>query len=175
MREVICLIVIAMRCLHWQLPIRREFDMRGYNSKATLRRMACVLALTAASVSAALAQPATLRLGYGTAAEEPLWLVVAKPDLARNYGKAYTLDATRFTGSDKRGQAFEAGAIDLASSSANGVIFAAAEGVSAKIVASISRESPRGFSTSFYVKDNSPIKSVADLKGKIVVMIGCYT
>jgi ABC-type nitrate/sulfonate/bicarbonate transport system substrate-binding protein len=95
--------------------------------------------------------------------------------LAKNYGKAYTLDATRFTGSDKRGQAFEAGAIDLASSSANGVIFAAAEGVSAKIVASISRESPRGFSTSFYVKDNSPIKSVADLKGKIVGINGFYT
>jgi hypothetical protein len=56
--------------------------------------MACVLALTAASVSAALAQPATLRLGYGTAADEPLWLVVAKPDLARNYGKAYTLAAS---------------------------------------------------------------------------------
>ena len=69
MREVIGLIVIAMRCLHWQLPIRREFDMRGYDSKATLRRMACVLALLAGSVSTALAQPATLRLGYGTAAE----------------------------------------------------------------------------------------------------------
>jgi ABC-type nitrate/sulfonate/bicarbonate transport system substrate-binding protein len=175
MREVIGLIVIAMRCLHWQLPIRREFDMRGYDSKATLRRMACVLALLAGSASTAAAQPATLRLGYGTAAEEPLWLIVAKPELAKNQGKAYTLDATRFTGSDKRGQAFEAGAIDLASSSANGVIFAAAEGVSAKIVASISRESPRGFSTSFYVKDNSPIKSVADLKGKIVGINGFYT
>src|SRR4051794_19158087 len=114
------------------------------HGKATLRRMACVLALLAAGVGSALAQPATLRLGYGTAAEEPLWLIVAKPELAKNQGKAYILDATRFTGSDKRGQAFEAGAIDLASSSANGVIFAAAEGVSAKIVASISRESPRG-------------------------------
>ena len=112
--------------------------MRGPDSKATLRRMTCVLALLAGSVSTALAQPATLRLGYGTAAEEPLWLLVAKPELAKNQGKAYTLDATRFTGSDKRGQAFEAGAIDLASSSANGVIFAAAEGVSAKIVASVS-------------------------------------
>ena len=142
--------------------------MRGYDSKATLRRMACVLALLAGSVGTALAQPATLRLGYGTAAEEPLWLVVAKPELAKNQGKAYTLDATRFTGSDKRGQAFEAGAIDLASSSANGVIFAAAEGVSAKIVASVSRESPRGFSTGFYVKDSSPIRSIADLKGKTV-------
>jgi ABC-type taurine transport system substrate-binding protein len=173
--EVMHLVTIARRCLNWQLPIRREFDMRGYDSKATLGRMACVLALVAGSVSAALAQPATLRLGYGTAAEEPLWLVVAKPDLARNQGKAYTLDATRFTGSDKRGQAFEAGAIDLAASSANGVIFAAAEGVSARVIASISRESSRGFSTSFYVKDSSPIKSIADLKGKIVGINGFYT
>jgi ABC-type nitrate/sulfonate/bicarbonate transport system substrate-binding protein len=149
--------------------------MCRYGSKVTVRRMACVLALVAGSVSAALAQPATLRLGYGTAAEEPLWLIVAKPDLARNQGKAYTLDATRFTGSDKRGQAFEAGAIDLASSSANGVIFAAAEGVQAKIVASVSRESPRGFSTSFYVKESSPIRSIADLKGKVVGINGFYT
>jgi ABC-type nitrate/sulfonate/bicarbonate transport system substrate-binding protein len=85
------------------------------------------------------------------------------------------LDATRFTGSDKRSQAFEAGAIDLAASSANGVIFAAAEGVTAKAIASISRESPRGFSTSYYVKNNSPIKSVADLKGKTVGINGFYT
>src|SRR3954453_4542792 len=175
MREVFGLIVSAMRCLHWQLPIRREFDMRGYDSKATLRRMACVLALLAGSASTALAQPAPLRLGYGTAAEEPLWLVIAKPELAKNQGKAYTLDATRFTGSDKGGQAFEAGAIDLAASSANGVIFAAAEGVSAKVIASISRESSRGFSTSFCVEDSSPIKSIANPKGKVVAINGFYT
>src|SRR5262245_33547168 len=107
--------------------------------KGALRRLTCLLALLAMSASAALAQGATLRLGYGTAAEEPIWLLVARPDLAKNQGKAYALDATRFTGSDKRGQAFEAGAIDLAASSANGVIFAAAEGVTARIIASVSR------------------------------------
>ena len=137
--------------------------------------MAWLLVLVVANTGTLLAQPATLRLGYGTAAEEPLWVIVAKPDLARNYGKTYTLDATRFTGSDKRGQAFEAGAIDLASSSANGVIFAAAEGVTAKIIASVSRESSRGFSTSFYVKDGSPVRSVSDLKGKTVGINGFYT
>jgi hypothetical protein len=84
--------------------------------------------MVAAAAGIAQAQPATLRLGYGSAAEEPLWLLLAKPDLAKNYGKAYTLEGTRFTGSDKRAQAFEAGAIDLASGSANGVIFGAAEG-----------------------------------------------
>jgi ABC-type nitrate/sulfonate/bicarbonate transport system substrate-binding protein len=153
----------------------RERDMGAFDIKAALHGMACLFVLATATADAALGQPVTLRLGYGTAAEEPLWLTVARPDLARNQGKAYTLDATRFTGSDKRSQAFEAGAIDLAASSANGVIFAAAEGVAAKIIASVSRESPRGFSTTFYVKENSPIKSVADLKGKVVGINGFYT
>ena len=81
--------------------------------------------------SVATAAPVTLRLGYGVAAEEPLWLLLAKPELGPNYGKIYTLDATRFPASDKRAQAFVADAIDLASSSANSVIFAAAEGIPA--------------------------------------------
>ena len=149
--------------------------MDAFDIKAVLRAMTCLIVLVTATAGAAFAQPVTLRLGYGTAAEEPLWLMVAKPELTPHQGKAYKLDATRFTGSDKRGQAFEAGAIDLASSSANGVIFAAAEGVAAKMIASISRESPRGFSTTFYVKENSPIRSVADLKGKIVGINGFYT
>jgi ABC-type nitrate/sulfonate/bicarbonate transport system substrate-binding protein len=123
----------------------------------------------------AQAQPVTLRLGYGSAAEEPLWVLMSKPDLAKGPGKAYALEGTRFTGSDKRAQAFEAGAIDLASSSANGVIFGAAEGVMAKMIASISRESSRGFSTTFYVKENSLIKSVSDLKGRTVGINGFFT
>src|SRR5262249_46292162 len=133
--------------------------MGGFDAKAAARRMACVIVLTAATADLTLGHPVTLRLGYGTAPEEPLGVVVAKPDLAKNSGKAYALVAAGFTVSDKRSQAFEAGAIGLAASSANGVIFAAAEGVAAKIIASISRESPRGFSTSFYVKQDSPIKS----------------
>jgi ABC-type nitrate/sulfonate/bicarbonate transport system substrate-binding protein len=126
----------------------------------------------APGIGLAHAEPLAIRLGYGGAAEEPMWLIMAKPELAKNYGQAYTLDATRFTSSDKRAQAFEAGAIDLSVGSANGAIFAAAAGVTAKFIASISRESTRGFSTSFYVKDGSPIGSVNDLKGKTVGLNG---
>jgi ABC-type nitrate/sulfonate/bicarbonate transport system substrate-binding protein len=136
---------------------------------------ACLMAMAAVGADAARAQPVTFRLGYGGAAEEPMWLIVAKPDLAKNYGKAYTLEATKFTSSDKRAQAFEAGAIDLSVGSANGVIFAAAEGVTATFIASISRESARGFSTSYYVKESSPIRSVADLKGRTVGINGFST
>src|SRR5712671_6217266 len=114
------------------------------------------------------AEPVTLRLGYGGAAEEQVWLLIAKPELGKNHGKAYKLDATRFQGSDKRAQAFEAGAIDLADGGAIGVLFAAAEGVTANIIVSLARESSRGFSTAYYARADSPIKSVSDLKGKVV-------
>jgi ABC-type nitrate/sulfonate/bicarbonate transport system substrate-binding protein len=135
--------------------------------------MAPVLAAIAAD--AITAQPVKIRIGYGTAAEEQLWLLIAKPDIGRHYGKAYTIEGTRFTGSDKRAQAYEAAAIDLASSSANGVIFGAAEGVTAKIIASFTRESQRGFSTTFYANASSPIKSVKDLKGKTIGINGFAT
>jgi ABC-type nitrate/sulfonate/bicarbonate transport system substrate-binding protein len=125
--------------------------------------------------SAAAAEPVTLRLGYGAAAEEQVWLLIAKPELGKNQGKLYKLDAIRFQSSDKRAQAFEAGAIDLSEGSATGVMFAAAEGVESKIICSITKESKRGFSTSFYVQDNSPIKSVPDMKGKIVGINGFST
>jgi len=128
-----------------------------------------------AAVGAVQAEPLNLRIGYGTAAEEQLWLLIAKPDIGTHYGKDYTIEGTRFTGSDKRAQAFEAGAIDLASSSANGVIFAAAEGVKGKIIASVSRESKRGYSTSFYALASSPIKTVRDLKGKTIAVNGFST
>ena len=80
------------------------------------------------TVPTAAAEPVTIRLGYGGAAEEQVWLLIAKPELGKNHGKSYKLDATRFQSSDKRAQAFEAGAIDLSQGSATGVIFAAAEG-----------------------------------------------
>ena len=143
------------------------------NLAARALAVACVIGMAAAG--AARGEPVTFRLGYGGAAEEPMWLLIAKPDLAKNYGKAYTLDATRFASSDKRAQAFAADAIDLSVGGANGVIFAAAEGVTAKFIASISRESKRGFSTSYYVKESSPIKAVSDLKGKIVGINGFST
>lgn len=125
--------------------------------------------------SALAADPVTLRLGYGGAAEEQVWLLIAKPDIGKNQGKVYKLDATQFRGSDKRAQAFAAGAIDLSEGSATGVMSAAAEGIPSKIIASICRESKKGFSTSFYVPDSSAIKSINDMKGKIVGINGFQT
>jgi ABC-type nitrate/sulfonate/bicarbonate transport system substrate-binding protein len=136
---------------------------------------AAVLAVSFGA-AAAQAEPVTIRIGYSTAAEEPLWLLMAKPDIGSNYGKAYTLDATRFTSSEKRAQAFAADAVDIGSGSAGGALFAAAEGIPMKMIASLSKESRKGeFSTSFLALADSPIKSIKDLKGKTVSVNGFST
>jgi ABC-type nitrate/sulfonate/bicarbonate transport system substrate-binding protein len=131
----------------------------------------CTLAFVLAATSAT-AQTTNLRLGYGGASEEPALLLIAKPDIGKNHGKAYTLEPIRFSGADKKAQALEANAIDLVISSANGVIFAAAEGVKVKMIASFARESRRSFSTTFYAKANSPVNTIPDMKGKIVGING---
>ncbi|HTV38447.1 MAG TPA: ABC transporter substrate-binding protein [Xanthobacteraceae bacterium] len=144
------------------------------------RRQVCAGISTAAGVAASIgparAEPLTIRLGYSLAAEEQLWLLMADHSLAKNYGTLYTLDATRFTSSSQRAQAFAAGAIDLASSGSEGVLFAAAEGIPSTIIASLSKESlHRGFNTTFLALDSSPINKVEDLKGKTVAVNGLST
>jgi ABC-type nitrate/sulfonate/bicarbonate transport system substrate-binding protein len=128
------------------------------------------------SARTARAEPVAIRLGYSQAAEEQTWLLMSKPDLGKNYGKLYTIDGTLFTSSSQRAQAFAANAIDLASSAANGVLFAAAEGVSSTIIASLSKESlHRGFNTSYIALASSAINKVEDLKGKTVAVNGFST
>jgi ABC-type nitrate/sulfonate/bicarbonate transport system substrate-binding protein len=144
------------------------------------RRQVCAGMTAMAGLSlgatAARAAPLAIRLGYSLAAEEQEWLLMAKPALGKNYGKLYTLDATRFTGSSKRAEAFAADAIDLAASAANGVLFAAAEGIESKIIASISKERlHHGFNTSFIALESSPINKIEDLKGKTVAVNGFST
>ena len=102
-----------------------------------------------------------IRLGYWVAAEEQLWLLIAKPDIGTHYGKLYTIEGTRFPGSDKRAQAFEAGAIDLASSGANGVIFRRGRGRDAEDHRlDFARKPERGYSTDVLCLGSSPIKTV---------------
>jgi ABC-type nitrate/sulfonate/bicarbonate transport system substrate-binding protein len=144
------------------------------------RRQVCAgmaaIAGLALSAQAARAEPVAIRLGYSQAAEEQTWLLMSKPDLGKNYGKLYTLEGTLFTGSSQRAQAFAANAIDLASSAANGVLFAAAEGIPSTIIASLSKETlHRGFNTSFIALASSPIGKVEDLKGKTIAVNGFST
>jgi ABC-type nitrate/sulfonate/bicarbonate transport system substrate-binding protein len=123
----------------------------------------------AASLGGAMAQtPVKLTLGYGPASDVTLTLLKLKPDIAVHLGKSYELDLQEFRGNDMRFRAYLSRALDGATASSNAVVDAAAKNIDLVIVASISKESSKGFSTSYMVKEDSPVKSVADLKGKLV-------
>jgi ABC-type nitrate/sulfonate/bicarbonate transport system substrate-binding protein len=112
-----------------------------------------------------------IKLGIGGASAENLLLMLARPDLTPNQNKVYSIEYTRFEGTDKRFQAFEAGAVDMAVMNGNGALFAAGEGIKFKMFASVTRESPRGANVNFMVRENSPIRSVKDLKGKSIGIV----
>jgi ABC-type nitrate/sulfonate/bicarbonate transport system substrate-binding protein len=139
----------------------------------------CLLAMLAFAFAAdAAAQGAPLiRLGRGFAAEEQLWLMSARPDLTPGQGKAYQLKQILFQANPERFQAFLAGEIDAGTAPGLAVIFARAQGLDMKIVASVSLEAKgkQWFSTTYMVKDDGPIKSVKDLKGGTIAIVGIKT
>jgi len=126
----------------------------------------------------ALAQtPPLIRLGRGFAAEEQVWLMSARPDLAPNQGKRYQLKQILFQANPERFQAFLAGELDAGTAPGLAVIFARAQGMDMKIVASVCLEAKgeQYFTTTYMVKDDGPIKSVKDLKGGTIGVVGIKT
>ena len=126
----------------------------------------------------ALAQTAPcIRFGRGFAAEEQVWLMSARPDLAPNQGKRYQLKQILFQANPERFQAFLAGELDAGTAPGLAVIFARAQGVDMKIVASVCLEAAgkEWFSTTYMVKDDGPVKRVQDLKGGTIGVVGIKT
>src|SRR5438067_3949990 len=123
--------------------------------------------------AAALAQePTPIRFGRGFAAEEQVWLMSARPDLAPNQGKKYQLKQILFQANPQRFQAYLAGELDAGTAPGLSVIFARAQGVDMKVVASISQEAAGNhFTTTYMVKDDSPIKTAKDLKGGTIGVV----
>jgi ABC-type nitrate/sulfonate/bicarbonate transport system substrate-binding protein len=111
----------------------------------------------------------TIRVGFTIPAEESKYWMMKRPDRFPDIGKTYNIEWTQFQGTSPMTQALAAGAVDCATqgvlSLANGAVHG---GLKAYIVAQHVYEKPGGFSVYWAVKDDSPIKTVADLKGKTV-------
>jgi ABC-type nitrate/sulfonate/bicarbonate transport system substrate-binding protein len=117
--------------------------------------------------------PVEIRVGHGFAAEENLWLMVARPELTPNQGKTYTLAFTAFRGNADRLSAYEAGQIDAGTIAAPTAFFAAEQGLPMKLVASIVREAnnPQYHNTTYLALAESGITSARDLRGKTIGIV----
>ncbi len=127
------------------------------------------LAAGAASRPAAAQEIPTIRVGFTIPAEEAKYTMMRRPAEFPDIGKAYRIEWSQFQGTSAISQALAAGAIDCGTQGvlpiAQGTI---AGSLSVDIVAQHVGEKPGSFSVYWAVKEDSPIKSVADLKGKTV-------
>jgi ABC-type nitrate/sulfonate/bicarbonate transport system substrate-binding protein len=107
----------------------------------------------------------TIRVGWTIPAEESKYWMMRRPAEFPDLGKTYNIEWTQFQGTAPMTQALAAGALDCATqaplSLANGVV---GGNLKAYIVAQHVFEKPGGFSVYWAVKDDSPIKTIADLK-----------
>ncbi len=139
---------------------------------SVLRNITASLLVTLLAASASYAQDVpTIRFARTVAAEDNLWLMLAKPELAPNMGKLYKVEWSQYRGSDTVFKAYEAGQIDLFSTPASPVIVAASTGLNLKIIASVTREARGGAVARLFVKSDGP-RTVADLKGTTIGIIG---
>src|SRR5665213_2217936 len=111
----------------------------------------------------------TIHVGWTIPAEESKYWMMRRPEQFPDIGKTYKIEWTQFQGTAPMTQALAAGALDCATqaplSLANGVV---GGNLKAYIVAQHVFEKPGGFSVYWAVKDDSPINTIADLKGKTI-------
>ena len=120
------------------------------------------------AISEARAQD-TIKVGWTIPAEESKYWMMRRPAEFANLGKTYKVEWVQFQGTAPMVQAMVAGALDC---STQGVLSlaqgAASAGLQAYIVAQHVGEKPGSFSVYWAVKDDSAIKTVADMKGRSV-------
>jgi ABC-type nitrate/sulfonate/bicarbonate transport system substrate-binding protein len=140
--------------------------------RAVLFFLAFVFTSTVFSQTAPL-----IRFGRGFAAEEQVWLMSVRTDLTPNQGKRYQLKQILFQANPERFQAYLAGELDAGTAPGLAVIAAREKGMDIKIVASVCLEAKgdKYFTTTYMVKDDGPVKSIKDLKGGTIGVVGIQT
>jgi NitT/TauT family transport system substrate-binding protein len=136
-----------------------------------VRRVLVSLALVAAFIVPATAEPLKIRQGYGSAPASMAPIIFEQSNLLKHYGQSYTVEFTRFAGAAPQMTAFAGGELDLANFAyANlGMAVINAHIEDARIVSDGFQDGVPGYySVQFFVTKDSPIKGVDDLKGRVI-------
>jgi sulfonate transport system substrate-binding protein len=132
-------------------------------------------ALTAMALCSAPAvnaqQPVKIRVSWVAPVSNwgSIWL--EKKDLARHLGKSYVLEATRFAGTPPMVTAMASGELEVANFaySTLGIAIKNAGMDDLRVIAHEFRDGAAGhYSQEYLVLADGPVKSVADLKGKVI-------
>ena len=112
--------------------------------------------------------PVTIRMGWGIPAEEIKYLMMERPEIAPNLGKAYEVEWQQFSGTALGVQGLAADTLDCASVGGLSVAHGLDQGADIVILGQFIEERSPYFSTPWMVRKDSGIDSVDDLRGKRV-------
>jgi ABC-type nitrate/sulfonate/bicarbonate transport system substrate-binding protein len=129
------------------------------------------LAVAIAATSAARAEPLLIRMSYVVPISNWAPFLVAKKDLAKHWGRTYNMEAVRYQGTPPMITALSNGELEIASLaySTLGIAIANAGISDLRVISDEFRDGVPGyFSNQFFVRKDSGIKRIEDLKGKVL-------
>src|SRR5580765_9021325 len=148
--------------------------MRALRLRALLG-IPLALAMALAAALPAAAEPVKIRIGWIVAPASMVPLLFLKPEIAKHYNKSYTFDPVHFASSNLQITAISQGEIDIASFGYTSFPLAIQNGglSDLRIIADeIQDGAPGYYSTPYFVRKDSGIEKIEDMKGKVAATNG---
>jgi sulfonate transport system substrate-binding protein len=136
-----------------------------------LKALFALLTVAMAATGAARGEPLLIRNSYVVPVSNWAPLIVAKKDLAMHWGKSYDMEAVRYQGTPPMITALANGELEIVNLaySTLGIAIANAGISDLRVIADEFRDGVPGyFSNQFFVRKDSGIKKIEDLKGKVL-------
>ena len=132
-------------------------------------------AIAAGSVQAQTPAPLNIRIAWVIPVANWASILYEKKDLMTHYGKTYTVEPIHFAGTPPMITALASGQLDIAdlaySSFALAVVNAGMKDL--KVIGDEAQDGANGhYSGQYYVLKDGPIKTIEDLKGKVIADVG---
>ena len=142
---------------------RRQFNLGGIAAGAAFA--------TGGAARVAQAAPVKIRVGWVVVPASLAPLVLEKKDILKHFGQSYVAEATRFEGTPPVITALAAGELDIGplAFSSFGLAIQNAHMDDLRVIRDEIQDGVAGHGTNeFMVLNDGPVKTVADLKGKVL-------
>jgi len=132
--------------------------------------VAGALALTVLGAASANAEPVKIRMSWVAPLANWASIIMEKKDLATHLGKSYTLETVHYQGTPQMITALANNELEVASLAYSSLGLAIENaGLDMRVIADEFQDGVPGyFSTEFYVRKDSNINKIEDLKGKVI-------
>ena len=133
---------------------------------------ALVAALSLAWMGAAAADPVKIRLAYVVPVSNWATMLFQKDGLAKHLGTSYTYEPVHFQGTPQMVQAHAVDELEIGDHGFSSLVFTVANAhLDMRIIADEIQDGTEGyFSNAYGVRKDGPIKTVEDLKGKVLAV-----